>query len=158
MNDYDYTYDIDDAVNLCSARLSAINALLTSYFQDKNDVDVANAYVNSIKTVNIRSPGIHVVANGQLSAMRSQAPMLFSMMAYSSGCYKAKVETFLNNQEKINKDIVNAIRKQITTDPSKYYHLIDNNEMQIKTQLLTKLSNIFKKNSAEWTTVFGQGD
>ena len=157
MNDYDYTYDIDDAVNLCAARLNAINALLTSHFQDKNDVDVANAYINSIKTDVIMSPGIEVTVG---KVKNYQAPVLFSMMAYSSGCYKAKVEPFLKNQEKINKRIVYAIREKITTDPSKYYNLINHNEMQIKTQLLKKLSNIFKKNSAEWNTeskkVFGE--
>jgi hypothetical protein len=154
---YDYTYDIDDAVNLCAARLNAINALLTSYFQDMRDVYVANAYINSIKTNIIRSPGIRVIVD---KVKEYQAPMLFSMMAYSSGCYKAKVEPFLKNQYKINKPIVDAILEKIRTDHSKYYNLINDYEMQIKTQLLKKLSKIFEKNSAEWNIeskkVFGE--
>ena len=154
-DDYDYTFDIDDNVNLCAARLNAINALLTSYSQDKNYVDVANAYINSIKTDVIRSPGIEITVG---NVKEYQAPVLFSMMAYNSGCYKAKVEPFLKNQEKINKTIVNEIREKITTDPSNYYILINNYEMKIKTQLLKKLSNIFEKNSAPWKKVFDESE
>jgi len=154
--DYDYTYDIDDGVQLCAARLNAINALLTSYLAGNNQVDAANAYITSIKTHVIRSPGIKVIL-GNVNENEYQAPVLFSMMAYRSGCYRAKVKPFLKRQENINKDIVDEIREKISTDPSEYYKLLDENEMQIKTQLL-KLP-IFKKNSDKWNTeskkVFG---